>query len=303
MKSAWIILCVVALGANADDQKYLGHCQSQEGASTALEEDAFATNLLQHSIGLTAMHPGPACPVIQREDKVPSMIELRHRAHVAEQLLKMAGLSTKPSDADSVIRQLEDTINSAGQVINEGHTVNEGMAKTQTDQYDLWASDAAVKTVCETGFNAGHSAARFLSDGNAHVYEFDIGDHDYSHTAERFLTSKFQDRLKVTWGDSTKTLLQFHAQHPDIKCDLVIVDGGHDVQIADADLRNFAPMAASKHLVAIDDTPCKAHYCAGPTSAWKNLVQLGCIKELRQVSIDTCRGFTMGQYTPCSLWQ
>lgn len=231
---------------------------------------------------------------------MPSMTDLRHRDHVAQQLLQMAGLGT--TDVDSVIGQLEDAITKAGQAISEGHSEDNGLLKKETDQYDQWATDAAIKTICETGFNAGHSAARFLSNGIAHVYEFDIGAHDYSHTAEGFLTSKFHDRLKVTWGDSTKTLPQFHTQHPDITCDLVIVDGGHDVHIADADLQNFAPMASSKHFLAIDDTPCQAPWCTGPTQAWNNLVQQGCIKELSQVSMGGKRGFTMGQYTPCPLW-
>jgi len=220
-----------------------------------------------------------------------------------QRLSRMVGLGTNPSNTDTVMSQLQDALKKAGQEVTEGHTEDEGPLKIQTDQYDQWATDVAIKTICETGFNAGHSAARFLSDGNAKVYEFDFGSHAYAHTAEAFLTAKFPDRLKVTWGDSMKTLPQFHIENPDIKCDLVSVDGGHSFEVADADLRNFAQMASSKHFLVIDDTPCETWSCEGPMQAWKNLVQQGCIKELRQVNMGTNRGFTTGQYTPCpSLW-
>lgn len=205
-------------------------------------------------------------------------------------------------DADGLIHQLEDAIQQAGQKVNEGHTEEEGKLKKQTDQYDKLALDADIKTICETGFNGGHSAARFLSQSEAHLYEFDLGAHDYAKTAETFLMGRFPSRLQVTWGDSTKTLPEFRAAHPDIKCDLVIVDGGHDQAVADADLKNFASMASSSHYLLIDDTPCNAGWCQGPTQAWVGLVQQGCIKESMRFAMGETRGFTQGRYTPCPLW-
>lgn len=205
-------------------------------------------------------------------------------------------------DEDAVTVELEKAIRGTGEKILEGHSDDHGALIKQTNQYDQWAADDSVKTICETGFNAGHSAARFLSQSKARVYEFDLGDHDYAKTAEAFLTDKFPGRLKVTWGDSTQTLPQFHKENPDIKCDIVIVDGGHLLPVALADLKNFAPMASPRHVLAIDDTPCQEDFCKGPSASWQGLLQQGCIEETGSVSMGASRGFKYGRYAPCPQW-
>merc|ERR1719229_40826 len=64
-----------------------------------------------------------------------------------------------------------------------GWNVNEAGKEAQQAQYDAWAQDGALGTVCEVGFGAGHSALRFLAQGAARVYEFDSGQHPYSRVA------------------------------------------------------------------------------------------------------------------------
>lgn len=231
-----------------------------------------------------------------------TMTDLRHRGVVAQSILNMLGLNSSFPNEDALMHELEESIKLAGQHITEGHTEDHGILQQQTDLYDRWANNVAVKTVCETGFNAGHSSARFLAQSAAQVYQFDLGAHDYGKTANAFLTAKFPGRLFVTWGDSMYTLPQFHANHPGIKCDVVIVDGGHEVANAGSDLKNFAPMASKNHILAIDDTPCSADWCWGPTRAWKTLKQHGCIKELSSVRMGATRGFSTGHFTPCHLW-
>jgi len=82
--------------------------------------------------------------------------------------------------------------------------------------------------------------------------------------------------LNLTWGDSRLTIPAFAEAHPDIKCDIVMVDGGHSASVAKADLMNFAKMAAPGHLLVIDDTPCAAGWCIGPTESWNALEAEGC---------------------------
>mmetsp|Transcript_114881 Transcript_114881/g.199023 ORF Transcript_114881/g.199023 Transcript_114881/m.199023 type:complete len:280 (+) Transcript_114881:106-945(+) len=218
-------------------------------------------------------------------------------------LLRLLGHTHNTPEVDAQIAELEQAIASAGHTQTEPGSVDAGELSLQTNAYDQWARRAPLKTVCEVGFNAGHGALRFLSQSNAHVYEFDIGVHAYSHVAADFLAAKFPGRLTLTWGDSTKTLPQFHAQHPDVKCDLIIVDGGHSLPVATADLLNFVVMASASHILVIDDTYCNAPSCVGPTSAWQNLIAKGCIQEVERVPMGPLRGFSFGKYTPCSAWR
>ena len=138
----------------------------------------------------------------------------------------------------------------------------------------------AVKTICEIGFNSGHSASVWLAvrpsnffphfffsgskkssaeeivgrrgkdshfsfffslenkqaNPNAKVIMFDLWEHAYAPRAEAWLRSQaaaahgIQDgdaRLTVVKGSSLDTVPQFAADNPDVKCDLISVDGGH----------------------------------------------------------------------------
>lgn len=102
----------------------------------------------------------------------------------------------------------------------------------------------------------------------------------------------------VTWGNSQVTLPTFAMQHPEVKCDLIYVDGGHDYAVALADLQNFKRMANPTHnVVLIDDTPCSSAFCQGPYMAWQQMVQAGEITQLdTQLLAGGTRGYTVGKY-------
>ena len=75
-----------------------------------------------------------------------------------------------------------------------------------------------MKTICEVGFNAGHSALRWLTHSSAkaaflsmlvhrlhlkwfdglelEVLSFDLGDHPYSRPAAMWLASQFPEKLR-----------------------------------------------------------------------------------------------------------
>ena len=136
----------------------------------------------------------------------------------------------------------------------EGHS---GQMQEQTLTYQTLAKAGFVKTVCETGFNAGHSALLFLSTkADIHVYSFDLGSHSYGQPMAALLQKTFPGRLNVTWGDSKVTVPAFAKSHPDIKCDIIIVDGGHNYREAKADLRNLRALAGKNYnILIIDDHP------------------------------------------------
>ena len=117
-----------------------------------------------------------------------------------------------------------------------------------------------IKTVCETGFNAGHSSLSWLSGNpNTKVYSFDLGSFYYSRQMASFLQKQFPKRLTVIWGDSKVTIPTFVKENPRLKCDLIYIDGGHGYPEAKADLKNFQVMAKSASLLLLDDVLVVKH--------------------------------------------
>lgn len=75
-------------------------------------------------------------------------------------------------------------------------------------------------TICEIGFNAGHSAATFLSASapqGALYFGFDLHQHRYGEASLDILDSIFPGRVYISWGDSTKTVVPFFEQRPHVK--------------------------------------------------------------------------------------
>ena len=152
-----------------------------------------------------------------------------------------------------------------------------------------------IRTVCETGFNAGHSSLSWLTGNvHTHVYSFDLGKHQYSRPMATYLQAVFPGRLKVTWGDSNVTIPAFTKQHPDVQCDLIVVDGGHSYFMANADLSNFRHLASKVHLLIVDDY----HNKPIVKKAWIQNVKSGKVQEFfRCATSDSPKGFVVGRYS------
>lgn len=130
-----------------------------------------------------------------------------------------------------------------------------------------------VQTICEIGFNMGHSTSLWLlANPTARVYMFDMWSHDYSPIAAEFLRSgraaleyglkNVTERLTITRGSSLKTVLEFAELNPDVKCNILSVDGGHTYDIALQDIENMRRLAhPSFHVLFVDDTNCDKDYC------------------------------------------
>jgi hypothetical protein len=96
------------------------------------------------------------------------------------------------------------------------------------------------------------------SDPSVKLYSWDLGEHPYVKPADELIKAKFHGRHFLTLGDSTKTLK--HAALADsgplphgTKCDFVFVDGGHSLEVATADIRNFMLLAKPGAMLVVDD--------------------------------------------------
>jgi len=143
---------------------------------------------------------------------------------------------------------------------------------------------------------------------------FDLWEHEYAARAEAWLKGPdaaalgVRDgagRLSIHKGDSRATVRAFAGAHPDVKCDLLSVDGGHEHDIAVADIANMASLAAPGAVLVIDDSNCDAHWCVD--AAVDEAAGLGTIKRLFAVAEEPVvseedgevyfvRGVTVAQY-------
>lgn len=120
-------------------------------------------------------------------------------------------------------------------------------------RHNLYILGKKSKNILEIGFNAGHSAVIFLHDNKkAHLVAMDIGTHKYTAKCIKYLKKKYN--IEFIKGDSTKTMVNYN---PKKKFDLIHIDGGHGVKVAESDIMNSIKLANKKTILIIDDTNFK----------------------------------------------
>ena len=177
----------------------------------------------------------------------------------------------------------------------------EGFSQQIPNQiYDLTLiiDNADIKTAMEIGFNAGHSAEIFLrTNPSLHLTSFDLGVHDYVATAKNYIDEIYPLRHTLILGDSTKTI----PAHTPTTYDLIFIDGGHEYEIAKADLLNCRRFAHANTIVIMDDTMHREGYShlvnIGPTKAWLEAIQQGIIVEIDHSDYLPGRGMSWGLYS------
>ena len=130
---------------------------------------------------------------------------------------------------------------------------------------------ANIRTICEIGFNGGHSASLWLlAAPTAKVIMFDLFEHKYSPINEQLLRKEgasyglrdVDRRLAIITGSSVETVPKFAQEHPDVQCDLLSVDGGHFGDTPQRDMKNMMRLANKQwHVLVIDDTNCDGIGC------------------------------------------
>jgi predicted O-methyltransferase YrrM len=131
----------------------------------------------------------------------------------------------------------------------------EGSAdKAELECLSRLASDRAIRTIGEIGFNLGFSSYTFLSSNHkAKVVSFDIAKYWYVSDAKAYIDRTFPDRHTLVVGDSLKTVPEFRRENPDIAFDLIFIDGDHSYDAVKADFLAYSPLVRAGGLVALHD--------------------------------------------------
>ena len=181
----------------------------------------------------------------------------------------------------------------------EGGSYQDGMTAERLFYYSI-ARNPCIKTICEIGFNTGHSALLWLiANPNATIVEFDLFVHPYSTLGENFIRSNLalnSSRLSIHKGDSKIVVKDFYERNPNFKCDLLSVDGSHDYADAVEDVSNMMKLANPEwNALLIDDTNCHASYCVDAVIA--EHVRRGNVKILKGIQLQKgMRGVTLLHY-------
>merc|ERR1712232_887975 len=133
-----------------------------------------------------------------------------------------------------------------------------------------------VKNVCEVGFHGGHSAAIYMNaNPEATLYSFDIAQFSYTRGNLELMKQLFPTRFEYIVGPSEVTVPEFHQLNPDLRCDVISVDGDHSTEGTLNDLRNFRKMASCRNWVLMDDAGWNS-----TNSAWQRAKDEGILTQV-----------------------
>ena len=150
----------------------------------------------------------------------------------------------------------------------------------------------------EIGFNAGHSAEIFLyNNPSLTLTSFDIGMSHYIETGKDYIDYTYPGRHTLILGDSTITVPQMPVE---TKFDIIFIDGGHDYEVALADMTNCRRFAHKDTLLLFDDTMFKKEWTeywnVGPTRVWTEWLETGQVEEIQRKDYSVGRGMVWGRY-------
>ena len=107
--------------------------------------------------------------------------------------------------------------------------------------------------MCETGFNAGHSAVTWLfSNPNITLHSYDLGNNPWSDMCVGFVKYIYGDRFHYHKGNSRDMLFANKPPFSEgVRCDLLSVDGDHSDPYSDLWLGSDVSRKGA--LVLVDD--------------------------------------------------
>jgi spermidine synthase len=132
-----------------------------------------------------------------------------------------------------------------GNIFDEGENVNIFLPKRQ----NIVICSQNKKNALEIGFNSGFSALLILlSNSDIKLTCVDIAIHSYTLPCFVQLKNDFGDRINLIVGDSRHTV-------PNIteKFDLIHIDGGHTLDIAECDIVNTNKLLNNNSIIIMDD--------------------------------------------------
>lgn len=173
----------------------------------------------------------------------------------------------------------------------EGYISNEQRQWIQS----FFSQHQYITSIAQTGFNGGHSAVALLETrSNIRLTSFDIHEHDYISAAEQYVNKTYPQRHTLIEGDSVKTVPWYKGT----LFDAVFIDGGHEVDVAYADIVNLQRHTKPGGIIIVDDYLPHMPFGQGPVVAWQRAKDEGAVEEVGVIATeDNTRAWILGNYT------
>jgi predicted O-methyltransferase YrrM len=179
--------------------------------------------------------------------------------------------------------------------ICEGHI---GDNKNQIEKLTEICKNNNFTNILEIGFNGGHSSALMLDNTNANIVSVDIGNHKYVLEGKKIIDEKFPNRHTLIIGNSMNVLT--NDEIPNIKYDLIYIDGGHSYKCANSDIINCKKYADENTIIIIDDIIYESEHIKSwnkqVVKAWNINKNNNYVKETEYFYFGKGRGFALGHY-------
>ena len=168
-----------------------------------------------------------------------------------------------------------------GHVCDNGARMYEGGASVEEALYlRNIARVTEAKAIVEIGFNVGFSSIAFLESGpDVTVVSFELDRRHGVELAKQFVDERYPGRHELIIGNSVETVPAY-AESKAGTFDLAFVDGGHEYEIATADIRNTCRLVRPGGIVVVDDLTPWYMWGAGPSQAWQEAIDDGLIDPL-----------------------
>lgn len=164
------------------------------------------------------------------------------------------------------------------QTVTAGEPFEYGADQAELDYLGSLAARPGTRLICEVGFNCGFSSWAFLkASPSVLVWSFDLANYAYSTAAKAHVDELFPGRHTLIQGDSHFEIPAFAKAHPDLRFDVIFVDGDHTLEGARADLADLRALATADTVLVMDDIMPWRWFGEGPTAAWQEAVEAGSI--------------------------
>jgi SAM-dependent methyltransferase len=165
-----------------------------------------------------------------------------------------------------------------------GGQIYEGGASGEEATYPQnLARQSGSVTIAEISFNIGFSSIAFLeSSPEATVLSFELDRRAAVEFAKGFVDERYPGRHELVIGDS-RTTVPVYADTKGGCFDLVFVDGGHEYEIAAADIENARRLSKPGGLIVVDDLIPWFPWGAGPARAWREAIDNGLIEPIESL--------------------